>query len=86
MYEKFTNEDFLRLEVTDFRSIRYKKKILYDKEIEYIEEFEEAAKADARINSLRQDRAITGIQEKEGYFSESDIEEEEEQAPPELNT
>jgi len=52
MFERFTNEDFLRLEVTDFRSIRYKKKILYDKEVEYIEEFEEPEKADARMTEL----------------------------------
>ena len=42
MYEKFTNDDFLRLEMTDFRSIRYKKKNLFDQEVEFIEEFEEA--------------------------------------------
>eukprot|EP00356_Strombidium_inclinatum_P001606 CAMPEP_0170509440 /NCGR_PEP_ID=MMETSP0208-20121228/65217_1 /TAXON_ID=197538 /ORGANISM="Strombidium inclinatum, Strain S3" /LENGTH=275 /DNA_ID=CAMNT_0010792803 /DNA_START=402 /DNA_END=1229 /DNA_ORIENTATION=- len=74
MYEKFTNDDFLRLEVTDFRSIRYKKKILYDKEVEYIEEFEQDTNADRRMAELKQDSKISSNNRKTAISSSSDAE------------
>mmetsp|Transcript_35839 Transcript_35839/g.54938 ORF Transcript_35839/g.54938 Transcript_35839/m.54938 type:complete len:136 (+) Transcript_35839:34-441(+) len=49
-FEKFSNDDFLRLEMTDFRSIRYKKKMLYDRELEFIEEFEDDSAAQGRLD------------------------------------
>ncbi len=73
MFEKFTNDDFLRLEVTDFRSIRYKKKMLYDRELEFIEEFEDDEAAQDRLAQLKKHPEVSGLKQKEGYFSESDL-------------
>ena len=40
-YEKFTNDDYQRLEMLDFRSVRYKKKHMFDEEAEFVSDFEE---------------------------------------------
>ena len=39
-FEKFTNDDYQRLEIVDFRSVRYKKKSIYDKDIEILSDLE----------------------------------------------
>lgn len=39
-YEKFTNEDYQRLESVDFRSVRYKKTKMFGEDYEEIDEFE----------------------------------------------
>ena len=40
-YEKFTNVDYQRLEMTDFRSVRYQKQKIYDGEVQIVSELEE---------------------------------------------
>ena len=40
-YEKFTNDDYQRLEMLDFRSVRYKKKHMFDEEAEFVSDFED---------------------------------------------
>ena len=40
-YEFFTNEDYQKLEVLDFRSIRYKKDVIYNNDIDKISDFDE---------------------------------------------
>lgn len=39
-YEKFTNDDYQRLEQVDFRSVRYKKKHLFGDDMEVISDLE----------------------------------------------
>ena len=39
-YEKFTNDDYTRLEQVDFRSVRYKKSKMYGEDIEEVSELD----------------------------------------------